>query len=87
MEEEISQELIKSITSKIEDDIIKQASFLLFSLVMKYPSDSSLKVAAGFLKSKGWLLKTEDRLFMENISHKSLIDIEKWIDFNLIKIR
>jgi hypothetical protein len=83
MEEEISQELINSITSKIKDDMIKQASFLLFSLTKKYSIEDSLNATKGFIEAKGWTLKDNDREFLNNISQKSLIGIGKWVDFNL----
>jgi hypothetical protein len=88
MEEEIPKELINSITSGIKDgDVIKQAAFLLFSLAMRYPADDSLKAVSEFLEPKGWLLKREDNEFIQKINQKSMIDIRKWIDFNLKRIK
>jgi hypothetical protein len=81
---EISKELVSSITSRIKDgDIINQAAFLLFSLAARYPAEESLIAVSEFLKPNGWLLKTEDKEFIHNISQKSMIDIRKWIDFNM----
>lgn len=80
----VDKNIVDDILSKIKgSDIIKQASFLLFSLIKRYPVQESLEAASEFLESKGWLLKTEDKDFIRKISQKSLIDIEKWVDFNL----
>jgi hypothetical protein len=87
MEKSIPDELIRNITSRIEDDIIKQSSFLLFSLSKRYSMDASLEAANDFLQQKGWHLKADDTDFLDNIGHKSIIDIEKWVDFNLKRIR
>lgn len=82
----ITKELVDSLVSKIKDaDIIRSASFLLSSLIKKFSTEESLKAVNDFLESKGWLLKTDDKDFIENISHKSIIDIEKWVDYNLKK--
>ena len=75
----------EDIIKNIEDDTIKRASFLLFTLIKKTTIEESLNKTKKYLESQGWLLKTEDKDFIENIKHKSLIDIEKWIDFNLKK--
>lgn len=78
---------IEDIVGHLDDDVIKRASFLLFALVKKEPVDSALEKTKSYLKSKGWFLKGDDLEFLEKINHKSLRDVEKWIDYNLKKIR
>lgn len=82
-----TKELVESLVSQIKDsDIIRSSAFLLFSLTKKFSIEESINPTKEFLKSKGWLLKTDDRDFISNIHKKSLIDIEKWIDFNMKKL-
>jgi len=71
----------------LEDDVIKRASFLLFTLVHNGPVDYALEKTCDYLKTKGWFLKGDDVDFLEKINHKSLRDVEKWIDYNLKRIR
>ena len=83
----IDKKIIDKIISVVkDDDIIRQASLLLFSLPKRFSIEESLEATIDFLKSKGWILKTTDKEFIKNINQKSIIDIEKWIDFNMKKI-
>ena len=78
---------VEDIIGHLEDDVIKRASFLLFMLVKKESVDYALEKTSSYLKKKGWLLKVDDKEFLEKINHKSLRDVEKWVDYNMKRIR
>ena len=83
----ISKELVENIVSRVKDaDLIRSSAFLLYSLSKRYPLEESLRAVKDFLSSKGWGLKTEDSDFLDNMPQKSIVDVEKWLDFNMRRL-
>lgn len=77
---------VDEIVGCVEDDVIKRASFLLFVLVKRETVGSAVGKVSSYLRRNGWLLRVDDKDFLEKIGHRSLRDVEKWVDYNLKKL-
>ncbi len=76
----------EEIVKNIEDDIIRRAGYLLFTLIKKDSLESAIEKTQHYLKKKGWTLKLDDKEFLEKIKIKSYRDIYLWVDHHMRKL-